>query len=265
MKLGWFWVAAVSSRGKKMHRKESILTQWPNIYDLGRFWNPPFWVMTFCILARLRRVLCTIFPFWKWNEKKSPGEAIPSVVDQFGWKQDGTFGSVRGQCIRDSTPLGKSSFDEFSTRPSHSKATSRSESKFDAKVSVRFECTTKIWSFSIPPAHVADHATFSWSMFGDIHWTDFNELWGKTYSHFSLLSATGDNGNGLENFWEKSIFSIFRLQARSTSDFPFEISPLLWKIWPWNKGDSESQQYPLGGKRCTEKNPFLHNDQNSMI
>ena len=62
--LGWKFDAEVAFYflfRDMITRTQSILWKWPDIYDLSRFWNPRFWVITtFCILARLRRVLRTI-------------------------------------------------------------------------------------------------------------------------------------------------------------------------------------------------------------
>ena len=168
----------------------------------------------------------------KWKEISRGSNSL--CGGHIRMKTEWNFWLSGRQCMRDSTPTGKSSF-PWIVHP-----TVPFQSNFSLWIQIWRQSFRAVWMHNQKlevlnfPAHVADHETFSWSMFGDIHWTDCNELWRKTYPQFNLLSAMGDTRKGLENFWEKSMFSIFRLQARSTSDFGLEISPLPWEIWPWN-------------------------------
>ena len=83
-----------------------------------------------------------------------------------------------------------------------------------------------------------------WSLSENFHCTDSSELRRIMYSHFSFFGGTEDNTNNLWFFWEKNVFSIFGLQARSTSDFSLldfsaAVKDLTMKLrWFWVVGVS---------------------------
>ena len=136
---------------------------------------------------------------------------------------------MAGNACATPRPRENQVFHELSTRPSHSKATFRSESKFDAKVSVRFECTTKNWKFSIS-----------------------RRMW-PTMKHF--------RGRCSVTFTEPIVMSFGgKLTLNLISSLPWETPERVWRISEKNRcfrfsGCKQGQLpiFPLKFLRCRER------------